>query len=144
METKPVDVAFLILNSQYKCKKRLCKTKCKCKQKFKDLPGVKSDGHKMKKMLSSYKIKSKENSEDIPATLKQFLVEVKGEKVRRCHFHFSGHGVFNEEKNNKWKAEVGQCIVGSSGELFSETDPKNSLLECHPDKITITYDCCRG
>ena len=66
---------------------------------------------------------------------------MKGKRARSLHFHFSGHGVRNTDKE---KGDVGQCLVGSSGRLFSDTDMKNKLLDWEADKITITLDCCRG
>ena len=87
-------------------------------------------------------------------------------EINRLHFHFSGHGVYNAkvllEDSKKLKTETeetetpnGNCIVGTTGELFSVHDLKVKLLgnalkprvETRGSKvtvktITITLDCC--
>ena len=38
----------------------------------------------------------------------------------------------------------GDCMVGSDGDLYSVHDLKHELLECNPDRLTVTLDCCRS
>jgi len=76
------------------------------------------------------------------------------------HFHYSGHGVNNakivvEEDEKKraiesnittqiTKTPVGECLVGSSGELYSLHDVKHELVKLHAETIVISLDCCRS
>ena len=39
---------------------------------------------------------------------------------------------------------VGDCLVGCDGKLFSVHDLKLELINCKPDRLTLTLDCCRS
>ena len=122
----------------------------------------------MERMLQGYKNKVVSNKDDIGSEVDQFMKEqsTATKEINRLHFHFSGHGVYNAkvllEDSKKLKTETeetetpnGNCIVGTTGELFSVHDLKVKLLgnalkprvETRGSKvtvktITITLDCC--
>ena len=137
-----VNVALIIANSKYKSKDLV------------DLPKVTDDGVMMEEMLSShnYEIKLNQDVEHIGNHLEKSVEtwkkNVAGREIDRLHFHFSGHGVHN----NKIRVDpdeletndpVGECLYGTTGELYSVHDLSRKLLECGSKKITITLDCCR-
>ena len=148
------NVGLIILNSDY--------TKSETKGKYLYLPSVQDDGPKMAKMLHKYEIDMKSNVQDILRELKLFVqkYEADDSNIERVHFHFSGHGVHNAkvflEDGEKKKATVsqdgtrtsktpvGECLVGTSGKLYSLHDVKHELLKLQSKTIIISYDCCRS
>ena len=146
-----VDLALIIVNSKYKSKD------------LDDLPEVTEDGVMMSEILTShdYEIKLYQDVEDIGEILEKFQRNVAGREIGRLHFHFAGYGVHNtkihlkpdelermrggrqsDTKTTK-TPDVGECMVGTTGELYSVHDLKKKLLDQAPNKITITLDCCR-
>ena len=146
-----VNLALIIVNSKYKSKD------------LNDLPEVTDDAMMMREMLTShdYEIELYQDVEDIGERLEKFQTNVNGGQIGRLHFHFSGHGVHNakihgesdelermrggrqsDTKTTK-TPDVGECLVGTAGELYSVHDLKRKLLECRSDKITITLDSSR-
>ena len=130
-EEDAIDVALMMLNSEYE-DPDLC-----------DLPSVKEDGDMMRTMLKSYILLVAENITDFEAMLQHFKEndKVKKRPIRRMHFHYSGYAVYNEDDE---KAQIGHCLIGSSGNLMSDPDLKKRLLGWNPEKLTITYDCNRS
>ena len=143
-----VDLALIIVNSKYKSKI------------LNDLPKVTDEAVMMKEMLTShdYEIELYQDVEDICERLEKFQRNVDGREIGRLHFHFSGHGVHNAKihresdeldrmrggrQSDTKTPDVGECLVGTAGELYSVHDLKRELLECRSNKITITLDSSR-
>ena len=135
-----------------------------------NLPNVANDSKMMNEMLGirhGYKVTLYEDVTDIGAKLEEFKEEVGLEEIERLHFHFSGHGANNarivvdqhdlttedlkrikeghQSDTKTTKTPVGECLYGTTGDLFSVHDIKRKLLDCGSkvSKITITLDCCR-
>ena len=139
------NVGLIILNSNYTCSET--------KEKYLNLHSVQDDGPKMAKMLHKYKTDMKSNVPDILKEVKLFVqkYEADDSTISRVHFHFSGHGVHNakvfleeEEKKNAIisqdgtrtsKTPVGECLVGTSGKLYSLHDVKHELLKLQSKTI---------
>ena len=75
------------------------------------------------------------------------------EKIDRLHFHYSGHGIFNQtvETNNSnhkvlhSETTFGPCIVGNNGDksLCSILTIQSLMARANADIRTLTLDCCR-
>ena len=83
----------------------------------------------------------------------EILREWQHEKINRLHFHFSGHGIFNQtvQISDSTKDEVdsstpfGECLLGNDGDenLCSIRRIQNLLTLFNANTITLTLDCCR-
>jgi len=116
----------------------------------------------MEKMLRGSKPKLSPNVPDIKKEVMGFVEEQMSDdsEVGTLHFHFSGHGVHNariflteedkikaiesNETTKTTKTPVGECLVGTSGKLYSIHDLKSDLLNLNAETIIITVDCCRS
>ena len=70
-----------------------------------------------------------------------------GRKIGRLHFHFSGHGTRNQDTGKLKEAKVGDfCLIGSgtSAKFIPGQNVKQELWKWNTEKLTITFDCCRG
>ena len=120
------------------------------KEKLDDLENVPDDGRMMNEMLrSGYEIKTVSNVGDILKEVNDFNTKHKSDNalIGRMHFHFSGHGVHNAkmfiaeemifkaiEANTetvKTNTPLGECMIGSTGELYSTHDLKHELINHH-------------
>ena len=123
-----------------------------------ELPGVKSDMRTMTRMLEKhYDIVTLIDKEDIELCIKRLLDQWKDEYINRLHFHFSGHGFYNQtvdaERNEFDEVDssqsitpIGECVVGNNGQkgLCSILQIQHLLSRANAEKITITLDCCRS
>ena len=83
----------------------------------------------------------------------EMLREWKHKKINRLHFHFSGHGLYNQTiETNDSKHDVvdsstpfGECLLGNNGDisLCSVLRVQNLLTQFNAKTITLTLDCCR-
>lgn len=87
----------------------------------------------------------------------KFLDQWKDDHINRLHFHFSGHGFYNQtvdvQRNEfdevdsaKSTTPIGECVVGNNGRdgLCSILQIQYLLSRIKAEKITITLDCCRS
>jgi len=124
------NMAVLVLNSNYK------------NQRYKNLKGVVRDGYLMEKMLDNYKINKYENK-DLRFVLDDLKEKLKDNTIKRLHFHYSGHGIWNEERE---KAQPGLCLIGTGQDslFFSVAELKQELSGLNAESIILTLDCCRS
>ena len=121
------------------------------------LPGVKDDRRIWKNFLENrYDIVEGVNLNDIEKFVRDLLPQWQDEKIDRLHFHFSGHGIFNQtihaqisdQGTSSTRASdtpFGECLLGNNGDkgLCSILEIQKLLTDFHPNIITVTLDCCR-
>jgi len=119
------------------------------------LPGAMQDVATIRGMLENdYNIAEMTDQDDIEHCVVQMLRQWQDVKIGRLHFHFSGHGIFNQtvQINDSQRDEVdsgtpfGECILGNNGDqgLCSILRIQNLLTQFNADIITLTLDCCRS
>jgi len=119
------------------------------------LLGVANDKVVMRHMLrNDYDILEIVNERNFFQFIDEKTTRWRGEKMRRLHFHFSGHGILNtdidafqtKELVMKGKAPIGHCLVGNEGEkdIVSVWKVKYFLTQFDAEKITLSLDCCRS
>lgn len=127
-------------------------------QEWGKLFGTKRDLKQIKILFEKdYDLTIKEDVVDIMTCVNEYLKDVKkkNEKVKRLHFLFSGHGVYNQElvidtddavdTTIKCPTPMGECIVGNEGKLCSIRYIQGILANMiNPDKIVIMLDCCQS
>lgn len=106
-----------------------------------------------------YDVVVKTNQKYIEICVMSILQKWQHEKIRRLHFHYSGHGINNRIVNipkatidNFHYDEVdsssiiGECMVGSNGDkgLCAVLTVQKLLTILKPEVITMTLDCCRN
>ena len=138
-----------------------------------NLPGVQGDIRAMTRMLEkNYEIVTLIDQEDIEISILRILCQWTDESIRmsgqamtdgrrdinRLHFHFSGHGFYNQTvetdgSENKYPSHssqsntpIGECLVGNKGRrcICSILQIQHLLARTAAEKITITLDCCRS
>ena len=67
---------------------------------------------------------------------------------KHLHLKNSGHGVDNihievKEGTGDSKSPYNECLVGTSGDLYSIHDLKHDLVQEQAKRIFVTLDCCR-
>ena len=99
----------------------------------------------------------RQNVTDIASCVAEFCDRRALTEMARCHFHFSGHGVFNArltadphsytqsglERVYTTDDTVGDCLVGVRGKLAPVLQLKHALLRLKAERWTLTLDCCR-
>ena len=77
--------------------------------------------------------------------------------TKKTNNYFEGHGVDNatvkfdpneytkdqDGKKFDTTAAFGDCMVATGGKLYSAHDLRHELVDCQPDRVVITLDCCR-
>ena len=118
------------------------------------IPGANQDRETIRRMLEKdYDIAEMIDQDDILYCVINLRRQWQSEKIHRLHFHFSGHGIFNQtvETNDSQYDEVdsrtpfGECLLGNNGDqgLCSVLSIQKLLTQFHTDVITLTLDCCR-
>ena len=122
------------------------------------LSGVNEDQKIMNQILKDdCEIVSRVDVIDIIQLLLQLKVKWQVETIDHLHFHFSGHGIFNQtisahtpnvDARNTIESDtpIGECLVGNNGNdgLVSILDVQKMLSEFQAQKITMILDCCRS
>jgi len=118
------------------------------------LGGVYEDKDVITKMLKekNYEVMDKKNENYIEQTVMDLLIAMRQETIGRLHFHFSGHGINNQNVVIPKTTDdvvfsgmpVGECLVGNNGVLTPILVIRKLLTLVNPEIITITLDCCRN
>eukprot|EP00092_Neocalanus_flemingeri_P007908 GFUD01008534.1.p1 GENE.GFUD01008534.1~~GFUD01008534.1.p1 ORF type:complete len:835 (+),score=179.70 GFUD01008534.1:45-2549(+) len=137
-------------------------------KEHKDLANPEKDGELMEKLLKDGGYQNPvlvQNEEDMESVVKDFIEKQK-EPLERFHFHYSGHGTYNDtvplDKHNYTKrltadrefesvfatqrnsVSYGDCMIGSSGNLYLVVDLIRDLLKLKCARWTVTLDMCRN
>ena len=119
------------------------------------LPGANQDRVAIRSMLeNNYDIAEMADQDDIEDCVIKIMRRWQHVKIHRLHFHFSGHGIFNQtvQTNDSQYDEVdsrtpfGECLLGNNGDqgLCSVLSIQKLLTQFNADIITLTLDCCRS
>ena len=150
----------VVLGSKKKVNKAICIFNTYKNQQAADdgwgtLPGANQDRFTIRKMLEHhYDIAEMTDQDDIEHCVIKIMRQWQHEKINRLHFHFSGHGMFNQTVQTnaslqdvvESRTPVGECLVGNNGEqgLCAVLKIQYLLTQFNANIITLTLDCCRS
>ena len=115
------------------------------------IPGANQDRITIRRMLENhYDIVEMVDQYDIEYCVQKMLSQWLHEKIDRLHFHFIGHGIFNQtaeiNETQDSRTPFGECLLGNNGHqgLCSVLSIQKLLTQFKADIITLTLDCCRS